>query len=174
MKKNMILPAILTLLISASTTFAQQKVDNFLGSWKLAETGNKWLKKFGTESMAINVKEAGGKLVIERSGNSYGKTITTASSTEAYKISEDTETSVIGGWMGGVQYRWLRILKPNKLQFLTKLNTDNGVRLTRITWVISEDGKTLTVRQDFKVSYLDGSRASGGGYSSNKLVFTRQ
>lgn len=171
MKRNVMLTAIFTLFLSVSCVCAQEKAANFLGSWKLAETGNKWLEKFGVETMTINVSESDGKLIIERSGKSAGRDA--SSSTEAFKINEDTEVSVIGGFSGGVQYRSLRFLNANKLQFLTKLNADIGQRLTRATWKLSEDGKTLTIRQDYRTSSLSGT-GTPGAYLSNKIVFTRQ
>jgi hypothetical protein len=171
MKRNVILTAIFSLFLTVSSVCAQDTAANFLGSWKLAETGNKWLEKFGVESMTINVSEADGKLVIERSGKSAGRDA--SFSTEAYKINEDTETSVIGGLMGGVQYRSLRFLNSNKLQFLTKLNADVGQRLTRATWKLSEDGKILTIKQDYRTSSLNGS-GTPGAYLSSKFVFTKQ
>jgi hypothetical protein len=171
MKRNVILTAILTLFLTVSSVGAQEKAANFLGSWKLAETGNKGANKFGVESVTISVSEADGKLIIERSGKYTGREA--SSSTEAYKIDEDTEVSVIGGFMGGVQYRSLRFLTSDKLQFLTKLNTDVGQRLTRATWKLSEDGKTLTVKQDYRTSSLSGA-GTPGVYLSSKQVFTKQ
>ncbi|MGC2238965.1 MAG: hypothetical protein WA584_22615 [Pyrinomonadaceae bacterium] len=163
MKRKIILLFALSLILTASTVFAQQETDNFLGKWKLAETGNKWLEKYGVESMTINVSEENGKLIIERSGKSSIYKSLSPSSTEVYNINEDTEISFPDArYSVGVQYRRLRILNANKLQFLTKIKpADLGETLTRATWILSEDGKTLTVKQE-------------GMYGTNKIVFTKQ
>ena len=171
MKRNLILISAFAFLVAVSTTFAQQKTNNFLGTWKLSETENKQSDKFGLKSMTMTVSEDGGKLKIER--NSQSLNDVALSSSEAYKINEDTETSVIGGFMGGVEFRRLRLLKENKLQFITTLKGDYAIRTTRATWVISDDGKTLTIKRDYITSSVEPTGRSGT-YISSKLVFTKQ
>jgi hypothetical protein len=171
MKRNLILIAAFIFLIAVSTTFAQQKTDNFLGTWKLSETGNKPSDKSGLKSLTITVSENNGKLKIERNGQNLNDA--DLSSTEAYKINEDTETSVIGGFMGGVEFRRLRVLKSNKLQFLTTLKGDYSITTLRATWIISGDGKTLTIKRDYITSSVEPN-GKPGAYISSKLVFTKQ
>jgi hypothetical protein len=163
MTRKIILLLALSLILTASTAFAQKETDNFLGKWKLAETGNKWLDKYGVEWMTINVSEENGKLIIERSGKSSKYRSLAPSYTEVYKLNEKTDISLLDGqYLFGVQYRRLRILNTNKLQFLTKVKpADIGETLTRATWILSEDGTTLTVKQE-------------GMYGTNKIFFTKQ
>ena len=169
MKRNLILIAAFTFLTAVSTSFAQQKTDNFLGTWKLSET--KQSDKSGLKSLTITVSEDSGKLKIERNGQSLNAA--DLSSTEAYKINEDTETSVIGGFMGGVESRRLRILKSNKLQFITTLKGDYSITTLRATWLISGDGKTLTIKRDYITSSVEPN-GKPGAYISSKMVFTKQ
>jgi len=163
MKKNIILMMAFTFLLTASTIFAQQKTDNFLGVWKLAETGNKWLEKYRVESMTINVSEEDGKLIIERSGKGLGYEYIAPISTEVYNINGDTDVTILEArYLAGVKYRRLRLLTANKLQFLTKVKpSDLHETLSRATWILSEDGRTLTVKQE-------------GMYGASKIFFTKQ
>lgn len=154
MKRKIILLFALSLILTASTAFAQQ---NFLGTWKLAETNN-WTNELNIKSMTITVTETGKDLIIERSTQ---KTDISFSSKDVYKTSGATTTALVGGRFGGLETQFLRFVKDNKLELLWRFEAERDGRSNREIWTISEDGKTLTVLQQSR-------------YLSGKLVFTKQ
>ena len=143
------------LIFTVPTIFAQQKTTNFLGTWKLDETRIKPNDRYSPKSMTITVSETDGKLKIERKG-------TDSNDTDLYQINEKTEITVPKrSYAVGVRYRRVRFLKPNKMQLFTSFKSTFREDLSIATWIISEDGKTLTIKYT-------------GPYSSPKLVFTKQ
>lgn len=150
----------LSLIFTISTAFAQQKAKNFLGTWKLAETGNDSAKHHSTGWTGINVSEDGDFLVIEKisTGTAFFPPYTDKIN---YKINGNPITTVGGRMFGGFKTRRLRFVKDNKLQFLTSTYYDLDRRLFRETWKVSEDGKTLTVKHE-------------GKYAWGKMIFTRE
>lgn len=147
-----------SLIFTVPTIFAQQKTTNFLGIWKLDETKIKPNDRYSPKSMTINVSETDGKLRIEKkspgSNHAY---------TEFYQVNEKTEITVPKkpSYAVGVRYRRVRFLQPNKMQLFTTFKSTDREDLQRATWIISEDGKTLTIKYP-------------GPYSSAKLVFIKQ
>jgi hypothetical protein len=157
MKKNVILMAIITIFLTASTIFAQQKTGNFLGTWKLAETNN-WTNELNIKSMTITVTETDKDLIIERNTQ---KPDISFSAKNIYKTSGATTTSLVGGRLGGLETQFLRFVKDNKLELLWGFQGEKDGWSNREIWTVSENGKTLTVLQ--KSQYVSG-----------KLVFTKQ
>lgn len=149
--------AIVTIFLTASTIFAQQKTGNFLGTWKLAETNNR-TNELNIKSMTITVTETDKDLIIERNTQ---KSDIGFSSKNIYKTSGATTTSLVGGRFGGLETQFLRFVKNNKLELLWAFQGERDGRSSREIWTVSEDGKTLTVLQK-------------GAYISGKLVFTKQ
>lgn len=147
-----------SLIFAGSTIFSQQKTSNFLGTWKLDDASIKPNDRFGPKKpITIKVSEADGKLRIESKTQGYNHAYT-----EFYQLNEKTEITVPKARYGvSVRYRRVRFLRPNKLQLFTTYRSPDREDLNRITWILSEDGKTLTVK-------------NSGSYSSNKLVFTKQ
>lgn len=160
MKKKLVFVSIFLLILTVSATFAQRKADNFLGKWKLAETGNKWAEKSRIESMTIVVTEENNDLIIEKMSKSSANAFSNVSRVN-YKINGDTITTVIGGLSGGVESRRLRFVKDHRLQFLWSYHRDLDLVSNRETWTISEDGKTLTVNHQSK-------------YTFTKMIFTKE
>lgn len=166
MKKRITLLCAFLLLFTSSAIFAQQKSANFLGTWKLVESSDKWEEKSGVKWMTMTVTEAAGELFIERSHQKADNAETYSHKT-SYKTTGATITRLIAGQYGGVEIRSLRFLKDNKMQLVTTVRRDPDLEtiLTstaqRETWKVSEDGKTLTVK-------------SVNRYYSSKMIFTKQ
>ena len=160
MTRKLVFLFALSLIFTVSTAFAQQRSKNFLGTWKLAETGNDSVKKRGTESMTINVTEDGDFLVVEKIGKGTDNIYSSTTKTN-FKINGNPITTVSGGFLRGFESRRLRFEKDNKLQFLMSTYYDLDRRLTREIWTVSKDGKTLTVKH-------------AGRYAWSKMIFTKE
>jgi HSP20 family molecular chaperone IbpA len=146
-----------SLIFTVPTIFAQQKTTNFLGTWKLDETKIKPNDRYSPKSMMINVSETDGKLRIVQKIPGFNH-----ASVELYQVNEKTEITVPKeSYAVGVRYRRVRFLQPNKMQLFTTFKSTDREDLQRATWIISEDGKTLTIKYP-------------GPYSSAKLVFIKQ
>lgn len=161
---------LITLFLSVSTIFAQQKSANFLGVWKLVKSESKRANK----SLTLSVTQTGNDLVIERSSPQVNSTNTSLPLTETYKVTESAKVSLASGRFGGVVSQQLRFFNEHKLQLLSEANSDNFTTSIRETWVLSEDGKTLTIKSDFRMWSKTPSVNDAPGYTSTKMVFTRQ
>lgn len=158
MTRKIIFLLAFSFIFSVSTIFSQQKTSNFLGTWKLDDASIKPNDRFAPKKpITLRVSETDGKLRIESKTQGYNHAYT-----EFYQLNEKTEVTVPRSRYGvGVRYRRVRFLRPNKLQLFTTYRSVDTENLNRITWILSGDGKTLTVK-------------NSGSYSSNKLVFTKQ
>ena len=159
MMRKLIFLFALSLIFTVSAAFAQQRSKKFLRTWKLSE-GNKMTKQMGTESITINVTEDGDFLVVEKIGKGSAEIYSYTTRTN-FKINGNPITTVSGGFARGFDTRRLRFENENKLHFISSFTYDFDRRTNRETWIVSEDGKTLTVKH-------------AGEYAFSKLIFTRE
>jgi hypothetical protein len=172
MTKKLIFAALFSVLAIASAA-AQNKTDNFLGTWKLTKTEG--MSKSSTiRSIVLNISQTGDDLQIERNTQgTFANQIYSRTKNDLYNIKDPATVGLIAGRMGGTVRHELRVLSARKLRFDTLLDKDYGTTANRELWIVSDDGKTLTIETSSRFSSRTAPENSGGGISS-KMFFSKQ
>ena len=127
-------------IFMAFSSFAQSKVDRFLGNWNLTQA--KDISKI--KSYTYNVSQTNGELKIERniqnvnSQNEY-------SDTKLYKNEGSVSFKLVADQLGGVSETKMRVINPLKIRFDRTNTTKNRFARYWEVWSLSKDGKTLTI-----------------------------
>jgi len=166
-KKKLLFAALLGIFAVLSVS-AQNKADNFLGTWKMTQM--KGYDKASTiQSITLTVTQAGGDFNIERTIQGvYEKKDYSYTRINAYKIDGSSSTNVIPGQLAffGVYNSYMKFTGDNKLMLRYNLQGDSnfinspGYGATEY-WKLSNDGKNLFVE-------------SRGRYGSTKTTYSKQ
>lgn len=165
---------IFSLIFTVSTISAQKEIENFLGTWKLDISKSEGIDGNRTKSMTLVVSEDDGSMAVETNTEDVvNKKVVNNRRVEFYKLNGSTKVSLIGGRSGGIKHNYLKFIKPDELELRSKFMGDyNSSRMTQI-WMLSNNGKTLTIRSLSRASYVNNTQTPGGG-SIYDRVFTKQ
>ena len=186
MKKTIFLAAFVCLL--AISAFAQDKKADFSGSWTLDVSKSKLDERARIESMTMTVTQTDKDIKVEtatkrlpppegmsngqggggggmRRGGGMGGDGTTVYTLDGKETSIEVESQ-----MGKMPVKLKADLEKDgklKLSSSRTFNTPNGemTATTKEAWMLSEDGKTLTVKRDSE---------SPRGTNSSEMVFTKK
>ena len=183
MKKVLFFTALICL--TAFSAFAQdKKAADFSGSWTLDASKSKLDERARIESMTLNVTQTDNDLKVEtatrrtpppegamndggqggrRRGGGFGGDGTLTYTLDGKETSVETD-----GPAGKIPVKLKAERDGGKLKLISvrTFNTPNGeaTMTTKETWTLSDDGKTLTVKQD---------RETPRGTNSSEMVFTK-
>ena len=168
MKKNIILTAIISLFLAATSAFAQGKTVDFSGNWELDTNKSKLGERARVESMTMNVSQTATELKIEtktkHAVSSEGE-VRSDEKNDKGMIRKDVgtfgDTTQITTYnLGGIETKSqipgipiatttfkAKLENGGKLSLTSSRASENpkGAMTDKETWSLSADGKILTV-----------------------------
>lgn len=184
MSKKVVFMAIFSIYLAVMAISAQEKATDFSGNWELDKAKSKLDERTRIESMTINVTQTDKELKIATTtkrgappeganrgggGRQGGGGFGGGDGTQTYSLDgKETKAQVGGGQFAGeatLKAKW----EKSKLKLTSSRNfeTPNGAISisTKEVWLLSEDGKTLTIKRDMETPR---------GTNSSEMVFTKQ
>lgn len=188
MKKNIILTAIISLFLAATTISAQQKTIDFSGNWELDAGKSKLGGQSRIESVTLNVTQTAKELKVEtktkyaspsgtevRTGEKNTMIRTNVSGnfgdvtqTAAYSLDgAETKSEIPGIPIATTTFK-AKFEKDGKLHLVSSRALENPKGATAAVkeiWTLSADGKTLTVVREQEMP---------GAKSATEMVFNKK
>lgn len=187
MKLKIVLTAVFTMVFAAAVfaqdtavSVKQNKTTNFSGKWALDLTNSKLDERAqNIESMTLTVSQTDTELKVEsstkraerentggqmRRGGGFG-----GDSQTIYTLDGKETVTDMAGAMGGKMTAKATVEKDGRLKLVQtrEMKTQMGSRSMKMTetWLLSPDGKTLTIKRDMETPR---------GTNSSEMVFTKQ
>jgi TonB family protein len=174
MKKLSVLSAVFCLFLAAGTAFAQDKEDNFAGSWELDISRSNLPEKMRVESMTLNVTQSDQEIKVEttvkRVARPRGENLVMLSgddSTVTYSLVEGIRMGTVVKPENAIdtppvaKARAASIEKGGKL----KLNSSRFSVKTKEIWELIDGGNGLKVTRETE---------SPQGLQSSEMYFTKK